>query len=633
MPTREVRFDLGFVNSKDPHLLANGELITADDSEYKPNDPGLHKVSGRTKFLASPEADPITGLVGVSTPVAEDEIIWQTGTTLRKAATGLTGAATTLFSGLTGSNLLTVSHFDRHAYLYNGVDRNRVYGADFPTGGFHGMVANTNAPTDSGDGAGAGFTLALGAVVTYWIEEQVRDPVSGAILKRNSSTTTENLTITGDGGTETPRINQPTTGFPANPDTTHWAVQATVSDGVFPVGGELDSKPIATTFIDDLRTNALVLPSGPIYLTFGVTLRGIVQLVPRFGPPPISDTTTTFEDAFVGNDSTNPEIVRFSFPGNYHALPATNTIFIGDGQIRHRVKLIRKVNDNVVILTDKGGYRITTLPQSADLAFQPERIITEIEGAFGATNPEAGDLFTFGEGSLLAYVSPSGIHATDGYKWDILTEDIDWENTVDTSKLNLATLKNDPQNYRLIFVFTPKGSAITNSKHFFLHYHPSHVKTGQRVKVSGPNSGVISTLGRQFVSGIQRVFSGNPDGNVYVEREGNTDTSGVGIAFTAELPERYFNGFDGSVEVEKFFLHHSAGAATQTIKATLTAYNEGKDKREKHYILPISRREPTSRSPRWNGQGVGIRVTNSDSLGSFRLNGIVFEGKALEDVK
>ena len=151
--------------------------------------------------------------------------------------------------------------------------------------------------------------------------------------------------------------------------------------------------------------------------------------------------------------------------------------------------------------------------------------------------------------------------------------------------------------------------------------------------MSGPNSGVISTLGRQFVSGIQRVFSGNPDGNVYVEREGNTDTSGVGIAFTAELPERYFNGFDGSVEVEKFFLHHSAGAATQTIKATLTAYNEGKDKREKHYNLSISRREPTSRSPRWNGQGVGIRVTNSDSLGSFRLNGIVFEGKALEDVK
>ena len=50
MPVKTIDMSGGLVDSKDPSLLAEGELSRADDIVYRPNDPAIHKAPGRKNF-------------------------------------------------------------------------------------------------------------------------------------------------------------------------------------------------------------------------------------------------------------------------------------------------------------------------------------------------------------------------------------------------------------------------------------------------------------------------------------------------------------------------------------------------------------------------------------------------------
>ena len=52
----------GLVTSRDPSLLAEGELQRADNCIYKPNDPALYRALGRSKLNATAISGGITGL-------------------------------------------------------------------------------------------------------------------------------------------------------------------------------------------------------------------------------------------------------------------------------------------------------------------------------------------------------------------------------------------------------------------------------------------------------------------------------------------------------------------------------------------------------------------------------------------
>jgi len=45
-------FNGGLVTARDPATLQPGELVQADNAVYQPNDLGIHKVRGRTKYNA-----------------------------------------------------------------------------------------------------------------------------------------------------------------------------------------------------------------------------------------------------------------------------------------------------------------------------------------------------------------------------------------------------------------------------------------------------------------------------------------------------------------------------------------------------------------------------------------------------
>jgi len=124
----------------------------------------------------------------------------------------------------------------------------------------YGMVPNTTPPTVSRDvGAGGGFVLSSGKTITYWIEERAKSP-TGIILDRNT-TTTQTVTLTGDGTLDKPRIFRPAVVNSGN--ATHWALYATAANGTFPNGNEVGEQLIQGTYIDDTRiANDPGLPDG-----------------------------------------------------------------------------------------------------------------------------------------------------------------------------------------------------------------------------------------------------------------------------------------------------------------------------------------------------------------------------------
>jgi hypothetical protein len=131
------------------------------------------------------------------------------------------------------------------------------------------MLDAASAPTVSRDaGTGAGFVLSSGRTITYWAEERVKD--GEQITRRNLTiSTSQTVTLTGDGTTDKPVITRPTT---VNADTTHWALFGTATNGAFPDGNEIAEVAIATTTIEDTRTgnNPEHADGDPYYVGTGL---------------------------------------------------------------------------------------------------------------------------------------------------------------------------------------------------------------------------------------------------------------------------------------------------------------------------------------------------------------------------
>lgn len=592
--TKTILFNGGLVTARDPSTLRSdaeyGELSVADDSEYLPNDPGIWPVLGRATFNETAEAGPIVGAGYVQFDSAVDRIITLVGTTYRQANIAETGAFSTLVSGLTGTaTLFDQACLGNFHLLMNGVDRNYVIGSDLTTSP-QGMLRNASAPTVSRDaGVGTGFILSSGNTIGYWVEERVKS--GDTILRRNAASTTTIVTHTGDGTTDKPVITRPVV---ANSDATHWALFATATNGDFPVGAEIAEVPIATTTIEDTRTGTNPgLAAGDTYPTVTVELNGLNATVPKYDQAPISSTGDVFEGSVVQNDVANRSHLRFTFPGEIHAHNSFNVIDIRTKR-KDRVVWIRSLGRSVLIGMDQSLWRVDTLPLPEDAGFQPDRIRTEIDGAFGGVSPLAVAKFSFGEDSLIAYVSRQGIVVTNGSTWDILSADVDWDSTVNVEQLHKSVLVYNPRRYRLEFYYAPFGVS-SNTKVLYYNVHPSHRK-GNRAKVCGPNNcRALSAFNAPLPSGTFYTFTGHADGRLYREGVGTADAAGDGgIAFRVLTGDLYLNGVGGEATFRRGYMHHSAGADGQTATALQIMRAEGEDDTPNPETFDVSRREATA---------------------------------------
>lgn len=608
MPSLNVSVSGGLVTSRDPSLLSPGELSKADDVEYRPSDPGLWKLAGRQPFNTVTEPS-IVGARYLEFDGGTDLIAIHNGSAYRKATANLTGNFSNLITGLTpGAVSFDSTHFSNQHFLADGVNRNRVVSADGTTA-FHGMLANTTSPSLSRDaGISTGFTLDSGATITYWIEERVKS--GSSILRRNATLSTFTVTLTGDGSVDKPVITRPTI---VNSDATHWALFATATNGVFPIGAELSEVAIATTTIEDTRTGTdPALPGGDSYDTIGISVAGISVVLARNFPPPIASTLDNFEDSIVSNDVSDRSKIWYSWIDDPNSFPTENFI---DFQTKEtdEVTIIKAMSQHIIVGLRDSIWRINYLPRPEDAEFAREKVKAQVEGAHGCVGPLAGCLFSYGDGLKMAYVSRYGILITDGYSWDVLTDDLEWSSIVDYTTLPQAILINNPSKYRLEFYH--------NNRCFLLHYHPSQTKEGQtglRMKITLANRpATAATIAN--INGRHYAFSGY-NGILYLNDAGQSEPVGT-KAFSVRTGDIFLVGQGNEAKISAVSVHHSAAEqAYQTATLKVISRREGYDDVTRPKDISLARRESTTSAYMSLGESFQFGLDNSDTDGNFRLD-------------
>lgn len=581
------------INSNDPVTHAPGELERADNAYYKPGDPTIYKGLGRDVFNSAAEASRVGGLRALGFDGAAGLFVAAVGTTYRKATIGATGTFSNLITGLVGGATLDSAHFENQHFLFNGVDRNRVVSSD-GTAILHGMLAATAAPTVASTGAGTGFTLSSGKVMRYWIEERYK--VGSTVVKRGASTATEVAALTGTGAVVKPVITKPAT---VNSDATHWAAFGTSTDGAFPVGGEIGEAAIGVSTMEDLRTGTdPSIPAGGNYEIVSFSdIFGVTQSIARNGPAPTATTGDIMKDALVTNDISDKSRLRYALPGTPHKMPANQFIRF-ETKEEDEIVAFRFVGSVGVTLLRDSAWAILNLPRPDDSSFQIESVKRQIDGAFGCVGPKALDLFSFGDGALLAYFSPeNAVVWTDGSSWSVVTDDLP-DNFVEPSLLSRVVLTNNRAFFRLELRYAPTG-ATRNTKVYLLHYHPSHLKVTKdgriRCKVTGPldlpaNDACVAYLNSRHV-----VFTANEDGKLYQEDSGYAFDSGETPVMLVRTRDEYLGGVGGEATVRTVLAHHPASPG-QTALVRMRQLVHGADPQTATTQLALDRREAT---PLW----------------------------------
>ena len=241
----------------------------------------------------------------------------------------------------------------------------------------------------------------------------------------------------------------------------------------------------------------------------------------------------------------------------------------------------------------------------------------------------AADTFSFGDGLRLAYVSPYGLVVTDGARWDVLTDDVDWEAEVDTRFLNKIILRNNPSKYRLEMVYVPVGAASeTDTRTMLLHYHPSHAKQsaagGLRAKVTWPVSRDAEAHTRINLNGFDHMLSGHNDGKVYQNDAPQAgDDSGLTIELDTLSGDIYANFVGGHTRVKRTFVHHSAAIGEV---GQLVAISRGSKKPSQDITKNISLdlREATALYREYSGEAVSLGFRHRAIAGPFKEIGVNF---------
>jgi hypothetical protein len=260
-------------------------------------------------------------------------------------------------------------------------------------------------------------------------------------------------------------------------------------DGNFMTVVEISKAGVSVGF-DYIKTKvyyAASVDSTVVFPTVVYTFGDVVAQVGKNGPPPSSSTGDMFEDSLVVNDVSNAALIRYSYPGDTEAFPET---YFVDFETREndRVRLVKVVNNRLIVGLDSSLWRVNYLPSERDASFDRGKAKEAITRTFGIVNPMCACVFSIdGTTEILAGVSNQGIFGTDGYSLTFYTGNLDWRKIIPlTGGLPIA-LVNDPENLRLIFYYRNDSPETESETYLALHlnYDPDHLIDG-KPKVSGP---------------------------------------------------------------------------------------------------------------------------------------------------
>jgi hypothetical protein len=216
-----------------------------------------------------------------------------------------------------------------------------------------------------------------------------------------------------------------------------------------------------------------------------VNQSGLTASIGSHGKPPVADTGDVYEGQLVLNDKANPSFVRYSLPLEPDYFPS---IYFVDFETadNDQVTNIKTLNNRLGVFLKNSAYRLNYLPSENDATFDRGRCIDQISPSYGCYNSQCATTYTGADGrTSLAYVSDHGIHTTDLFSVQNLTDDVDWRTIVATASSAPIALINDPDKWELLFYY--RNETVSDTEHYrclHLSYHPRHIKGGQP-KLSG----------------------------------------------------------------------------------------------------------------------------------------------------
>jgi hypothetical protein len=239
-----------------------------------------------------------------------------------------------------------------------------------------------------------------------------------------------------------------------------------------------------------------------------------------------------FEDTLVLNDVANPSQIRWSFPGDPESFPPS---YFLDFETREndQVRLVKVVNSSLIVALDASIWRVNYLPSERDSSFDRGKAMAPISKTYGCVNPMCACTFSMdGATELLAFVSDSGIHVTDGYSFRTVTDGLDWRGIISTTATtNNYALINNREEQELIFYFRNNALANGGFRALHLSYSSDHVANGQ-LKISGMVD-MRNTVGANSanIRSAWTVQRTSGETNVYLGFGGNSTAAGAGQVY------------------------------------------------------------------------------------------------------
>jgi hypothetical protein len=404
-----------------------------------------------------------------------------------------------------------------------------------------------------------------------------------------------------------------------NSETSHYRIYRTGEGGAVPNQlGRIGEVPVGEDFVDDFtlwESTAQPLPLLEM-ITITDTQSNESIYLPTNTPPPQATYVFKYEGSLcyiVGQS------LYFSIAGRPESVPELNSIQDFDFPVHDELIAGVKVGEQAVLGAKGLMIVLDTLPRVTQGVFNASKTRT-LKGQPGLISKKGLVAFSvFGE-SRCAWVSPLGIHQSNGNTSNRLTDDIDWKNNVDVASLSSSVLEWDEDRQILIFSYDSDGGG-TNDSVALIHMDPEdHTKENGRPKITWGTSASINDMTSGYVGGVYRVYSGHTsDGTVNVENSTGAENLSV------KTGRRYS---DTEFSIDWGTLRHSDGAG-ETITVAVTM---GRDSEDEEYTysqsVALDNQKQTEFWVELSGEWFEVELTYTGTT-NISIDGITFKAEPM----
>lgn len=353
-----------------------------------------------------------------------------------------------------------------------------------------------------------------------------------------------------------------------NSTATHWRIYRTTDGGTVPRDLRLigTAAITETQFIDTFEAYDKDTPG-----TDTVPLIKIqpdpdsdALYIPANSPAPPLVVMTAYGPFLVGLSPSFPRTLFYSLPGFPEYWPAVYQVTSFPLPERDELVTLATVGDSLLVAAKEAMLVLDGLPEATGGLFQ-NASARPFLGQPGCVGRQAMVSFSISGEPSAAWVSPFGVHYTNGQVARRISDDLDWETEVDIESLDTAVLQWNPSDATLVFAYDSDGGGV-NDRYFVFHMDPVHRKPNGQPKITR-GTGDISCMVAGMVSGIHRVYSGHTSsGAVYLDYD-NTSAKQIKTA-------RVYGPDMRGMEVRVGRLRHTDFGSSATATVTWSAYDD-----------------------------------------------------------